>query len=289
MDYVKSEQVTLRGVGLDERWLQERIAEDPSILGLGDLSLIQRERPQLPGGKLDFLLADPEEEIRFEVEVMLGQLDESHIIRCIEYWDIERTRFPQLEHRAVIVAEDITNRFFNIIAILNRAVPIIAVQMNAVKIGERFTLTFTKVLDIAELMIPDVELPGEPVDRPYWEKHSNPVSLAVVDGLVPLIQGNGRAPRITYNKSHIAIGTTGRNFLWCHPRRNVSHCFLDLRLGGESRSDWVRRLDEASIYAAPRGQNMKVRLTAQELSANSGLIKEMLASCDAVERGDGAT
>lgn len=49
-------------------------------------------------------------------------------------------RFPHLEHRAVIVAEDITNRFFNVISILNRAVPIIAVQMSAVKIGERFTL-----------------------------------------------------------------------------------------------------------------------------------------------------
>lgn len=289
MDYAKSERTTLRGLGLDERWLQERIVEDPSILGLGDLSLLQRERPQLPGGKLDFLLADPEEEIRYEVEVMLGKLDESHIIRCIEYWDIERTRFPQLEHRAVIVAEDITNRFFNIIAILNRAVPIIAVQMNAVKIDDRFTLTFTKVLDIAELMLTDVEPPGPPVDRAYWENHFKPMSLAVVDRLVPLIQENGRAPRITYNKGHIAIGTTGRNFLWCHPRRNAPHCFLDLRIGGESRTDWIRRLDEAGIYAGPRGQNMKMRLTAQELSANSGLIKDLLASCDALERDDDAT
>lgn len=222
MDYAKSEKTTLRGLGLDERWLQEQIAEDPSILGLGDLRVIQRERPQLPGGKLDFLLADPEEEIHYEVEVMLGKLDESHIIRCIEYWDIERTQRPQLQHRAVIVAEDITNRFFNIITILNRAVPIIAVQINAVKIDDRFTLTFTKVLDIAELMITDVEPPGPPVDRAYWEKNSNPLSLAVVDGLVPLIQGNGSAPRITYNKHHIAIGTTGRNFLWCHPSPHYS-------------------------------------------------------------------
>lgn len=289
MEYAKSEKATLRGLGLNERWLQERIVEDPSILGLGDLILLQRERPQLPGGRLDFLLADPEEEIRFEVEVMLGQLDESHIIRCIEYWDIERTRFPQLEHRAVIVAEDITNRFFNIISILNRAVPIIAVQMNAVKVGERFTLTFTKVLDVAELMTPDVELPGEQVDRAYWGKHSNPVSLGVVDALVLLVQGNGNAPRIAYNKDHIAIGTTGRNFLWCYPRRNAPHCFIDLRLGGEHRTNWIQRLDEIGIYAGPRGPNMKMRINAQELSANSTLIKELLALCETLERSGGAT
>ena len=31
-------------------------------------------------------------------------MDESHIIRTIEYWDIERRRYPQYEHVAVIVA-----------------------------------------------------------------------------------------------------------------------------------------------------------------------------------------
>ena len=68
---------------------------------------------------------EPEEHARYEVEIMLGTLDESHIIRTIEYWDIERQRFPSYEHVAVIVAEEITSRFFNVIGLLNRAVPII--------------------------------------------------------------------------------------------------------------------------------------------------------------------
>jgi hypothetical protein len=51
----------------------------------------------------------------YEVEIMLGSTDESHIIRTIEYWDIEKRRFPSKDHKAVIVAEDITNRFFNVI------------------------------------------------------------------------------------------------------------------------------------------------------------------------------
>jgi len=41
---------------------------------------------------------------RYEVEIQLGATDESHIIRTIEYWDIERKRYPQYEHTAVIVA-----------------------------------------------------------------------------------------------------------------------------------------------------------------------------------------
>jgi hypothetical protein len=78
---------------------------------------------------------------------MLGQLDESHIIRAIEYWDIERRCWPDREHKPVIVAEEITNRFFNVIALLGRSVPIIAVQLNALLVDEKRVLNFNKVLD----------------------------------------------------------------------------------------------------------------------------------------------
>jgi len=40
LTYVKTEPRRLRDLGLDERWLQDPIADDPSILGLGDLSII---------------------------------------------------------------------------------------------------------------------------------------------------------------------------------------------------------------------------------------------------------
>jgi hypothetical protein len=44
---------------------------------------------------LDLLLQDADGNRRYEVEVQLGKTDESHIIRTIEYWDIERKRYPQ--------------------------------------------------------------------------------------------------------------------------------------------------------------------------------------------------
>ena len=51
----------------------------------------------------------------------MGATDEAHIIRTIEYWDLERTRFPQYEHVAVLVAEDVTSRFLNVVALFNKA------------------------------------------------------------------------------------------------------------------------------------------------------------------------
>src|SRR5205807_10479804 len=100
------------------------------------LGIAGREHRQPMGGRIDFLMRDAEAETYYEVEIMLGALDESHIIRSIEYWDIERQRRPHFDHRAVIVAEQITSRFFNVIRLLNRAVPMIAVQLNAFPLEE---------------------------------------------------------------------------------------------------------------------------------------------------------
>ena len=280
LEFTKPERSTIRELGLDERWLQERINEDPSMLGLGDLTIIERERAQPSGGRIDFVLADPEEGIRYEVEVMLGRLDESHIIRAIEYWDVERTRYPNLEHRAVIVAEEITNRFFNVISLLNRAVPIIAVQLNAHKAGQQFFVTFTKVLDIADLFGGEEEVAGEQVDRGYWEKRSNPNSMAVVDSMIKLVPTKGGVPRVTYNKHHIAVGTTGRNFMWLHPRKEAAHCHMHLHLNGDERSSWVTRLGDAGLDAGPRGNQMKLRLTQKELKEHESLIRELLTETE---------
>jgi hypothetical protein len=58
--YHKASPASLRDLGFDERWLQHRILDDPSILGLGDVTVLQRERRQSGGGRLDFLLSEPE-------------------------------------------------------------------------------------------------------------------------------------------------------------------------------------------------------------------------------------
>ena len=119
LELEKATPVPLRTLGLDEKWLQDRISSDPTILGLGDnLEIAGREHHQPIGGRIDFFMRNAEEQVYYEVEVMLGSVDESHIIRTIEYWDIERQRRPQWDHRAVIVAEQITTRFFNVLRLL---------------------------------------------------------------------------------------------------------------------------------------------------------------------------
>ena len=208
--------VEMRSLGLDERWLQQRIVDDPTLLGLGELEIASREHRQPVGGRIDFLMRDAEAQTYFEVEIMLGRLDESHIIRTIEYWDIERQRRPQFDHLAVIVAEQITSRFFNVILLLNRAVPLIAVQLSAFPLeGGVIGLLPVTVLDITEETTdPDTMDQSERTDRAYWERKKDGKSLAIVDEVVAAVRKDGTEPRLTYNRHHIAMGTSGHNFCW---------------------------------------------------------------------------
>lgn len=275
LELQKAIPVRLRSLGFDERWLQDRIGEDSSLLGIGDLQILRRERNQPTGGRIDFLMYDPDSETRYEIEIMLGTLDESHIIRTIEYWDIERQRYPTLEHRAVIVAEEITSRFFNVIRLLNRAVPIIALQLNAFRFGDAVVLHFTKVLDVYEVEEEPPDGDSEPTDRRHWERQANATSLAVVDRIVAMVPTDNGTPRVTYNKFHIALGTAGYNFCWFHPRRSALHCPVEIRVGQETRDAIVEKLENAGISAElSRRNSMKLKLTAKELDEHEEIIKE---------------
>jgi len=56
-----SKTLNIRDCGLKEGWLQDQIEKDPSILGLGDLEVVRREKTQSSGGRLDFLLQDSQD------------------------------------------------------------------------------------------------------------------------------------------------------------------------------------------------------------------------------------
>jgi len=139
--YVKHQNLLLKThPEFNEKWVQEKIAEDPSILGIGELILKDQERNQLGAGRLDLLFQDPDSNLRYEVEIQLGKTDESHLFRSIDYWDLERKRYPQYDHVAVLIAEDITSRFLNVISLLNGFIPLIAIQLNAIQVGDQITL-----------------------------------------------------------------------------------------------------------------------------------------------------
>ena len=187
MDFAEPQYISLKNhQSYNERWLHEKILGNPALLGLGDLEVRDSERRQPNAGRLDLLLFDPEATTRYEVELQLGATDESHLIRAIEYWDIERKRYPQYEHIAVIVAEDVTSRFLNVIGLFNQTIPLIAIQLKAVKVNDTLTLVATQVLGLMSRGTEEDE-EGETVDRGFWERKSSRESLEVCDRLIEMI------------------------------------------------------------------------------------------------------
>lgn len=224
---------------LTEKWVQDQIADDPSILGIGELEMKDKERIQAGAGRLDLLLYDPDSLKRYEVEIQLGASDESHIIRTIEYWDIERKRYPQYEHAAVIIAEEITSRFLNVIQLFNGAIPLIALKMTVYKVGNEYALTFVKVLDeISYGLVGEDEPVTEPADRALWEKKGSQKALGVTEDILQTVVRQVE-PKATlkYNKHYIGIGVDGAamNFVTFVPRK--AHVIMSIKLPKEQETD----------------------------------------------------
>lgn len=256
-----------------------QVADDPSILGLGDLVLKDKERIQQGAGRLDLLLQDPETLKRYETEIQLGATDASHIIRTIEYWDLERKRYPQYEHAAVIVAEDITSRFLNVIQLFNGAIPLIALKMTAYKIGDEYALTFVKVLDeLAYGLVDDDEKTVEPATRNSWETYlGSDRPLVLMDNLFEYVKEAEPKASQNYTKNYIGIMIDGsaRNFVTFTPMRQ--HVIMALRLDRSEEVD--SELDDAGFDVLAYNKHFsqyRLRMSAEPDEQQREVLKKLI-------------
>jgi len=268
--------------GINEKSIQEIIADDPSIIGLGDLVLKDKERIQPRAGRLDLLMQDPDTNRRYEIEIQLGKTDESHIIRTMEYWDIEKKRYPQYDHCAVIIAEDITSRFLNVISLFNGFIPLIAIQMNAYKMGSEVGLVFTKVLDEMPLgLVEEDEEIQEVTDRDYWLKRGTQATVKMADEMLDLINSFKDGYELKYNKFYIGLAKDGQpnNFAIFRPKK--SYMRLELKLPKSDEVDQIieeNDLDEMGYDN--RFGNYRIRLNKGEITKKSEVIKTMLEKAE---------
>lgn len=279
MKYVKPQRITLKNnAELTERWVQDRIVEDPAILGLGEELVVKdRERMQPASGRLDLLLQDMESNRRYEVEVQLGATDASHIVRTIEYWDIERKRYPQYDHCAVLVSEDITSRFLNVISLFNGFIPIVAIQLSALHIGEQVALVMTTVMDELRLGLDDDAEPPMPTDRAYWETRATKATVALADELLAIVTTFDAGFALKYNKHYIGIAKNSQpnNFAIFRPKKE--HLRLEIR--SDQGEDIQKRLEEAGIDIMDydrRWNRIRLRLTKADVEKNGSLLESLL-------------
>lgn len=281
-DYVHLEPIILKGhPKYNESWVQSVIADNPSVIGLGELELRDRERSQPGAGRLDLLFRDLNSKRRYEVELQLGPVDESHIIRTIEYWDIEKRRYPQYEHVAVLIAEDVTSRFLNVISLLNGTIPLILIQMQALAVSDdKVTIVFTNVLDEFSrgLVDEDEEMAAE-TDRDYWEHKATKGTVALADDVLKAVselEEDLTALRLKYTKYYIGLEKDGApcNFVVFRPTKTRLN--LELRLAKTDDIDaGIEQAGLDSLDYDDKSGRYRVRLTKQDVKSKIDMLAEM--------------
>ena len=279
MTFAKHERIWLRqSPSFSESWLHDRISDDPSVLGLGELDVLERERVQSGGGRIDMLLTDSENNARFEVEIMLGATDPNHIVRCIEYWDIERRRYPAYDHVAVLVAEDITSRFLNVMSLLAGTIPLVAIQLNALRVGDHIVLDFVKVLDQRVLREDDtVEPEDRNVDRGTWEARVGAEIMRLCDRIAG-IANEVAEPKVElkYKKYRIGLCPHGSffNVAALFPKKG----FLPIRIGVTDPDAWVKKLEDAGVELvnSRKPGKITVRIRPADMPAQEAVLRELI-------------
>jgi len=207
MDVKLGKKVFIRDVGKDEYWLQDILYENPGILGFGyHLRTVKREKRESSSGRFHILIQDIGYDLRYEVEVMLGETDASHIVTALEYWDNEKRRHSASYHGAVLVAESFEGRYFNLLQTLCMNLPMMVIQANLLEVGKEYVLSFTRIFSDLSPGPQDGEEPIT-VDESVWLEKA-PWTLNAAKMLCDLIDADDKS--IDYMQNSISIWVKGK-------------------------------------------------------------------------------
>jgi hypothetical protein len=234
---------------------------------------------QAAGGRVDFVLANSGGGVRYEVEVQLGATDPSHIVRTIEYWDAERARRRESSHIAVLVAEDITSRFLNVISLLHKSVPIIAIQMQAFEVGTHLTLVFTTVVDLSSPRDEEEDDAKATADRAYWGARAGS-AMPIVDELFEFAQKLNAEFKLKYNLGFIQINKRNRIFVWFTPTKIYTKIGVKMARTTESE-DLKAHLESAGLEveyeeAGKGGSSYRVTVDNGKFGEHASSIKKLV-------------
>ncbi|MCK3685508.1 hypothetical protein [Maribellus sp. YY47] len=269
-------KIFIRNAGKDEYWLQDIIYENPKIIGLGDLVAVNKEKKQSSGGRLDILLKEPTDNSMYEVEVMLGETDPSHIIRSIEYWDNEKRKYPQRQHFCVLIAESFDRRYFNVIQLMSLNIPMIAIQADLLEVNGDKILNFSKIIDIYTEPEEDEE-DTKQVNESTWNADSPWTNLNAKE-IYESLKGKHDRIDLRYTQSYISINIDGRNAYWlCKRIKPTSALFFSVK-DDEKVEAIQKKLKENDIgYTYNRYKEFMLNVDIKSIKKNIELLNEVHA------------
>jgi hypothetical protein len=134
----------------DESFLRDWFKEQPSRLGLGDLDVADADPVQDDDGNPAFIASN--DDTYFSVDVRLGEMEASGGFQLLDNWARNRVRHLDKTHVAVLVTENVGDRYRTTLETLTEHLPLIVVELQVWK-GET-----------EAILVPHVALASEDVD-----------------------------------------------------------------------------------------------------------------------------
>jgi hypothetical protein len=281
LTFVKSNQVSLADhADYDEAWLERLIKADPSLFGLGPLEVVSSQIHQTKG-RLDLLLRDEKNQTVYVVELMLGALDESHIVRAVEYWLREKSRKAHDEYElvSVLAAERVLeSRFVEVVRFLSQQMPLVLMEISALQLEDRLTLKFTRVFDGREAETESVSATAE-ATRDSWIEATSQESVGLAERIVELLKEIDPGLSLTFKQNFLGLrlGNRPNNFFYFNPKRR----FLRVHARTTKAGDFAAKLREAGVDDQLTSDDSWVsfRLTSPLFEQHRSLLKQLAEAC----------
>ena len=187
----------------NEKDIQEIVAKNPSLLGLGELKLQERERRYKDGTILD-LLFNGVNNAQYLVEIQLGDIDADHITRIENYYEMEKEETPNKKIIPVIIAEDV-NKYLKILLKRTKDIQLVIIKMDVEK------LKFN-IVDISNAI---KNTNYEIVDRETFEKNNKKNNINIFNRLCDIFNQITTDYKLTYgtNNKVTLKGKYTKNFI----------------------------------------------------------------------------
>ena len=177
------------------------------------------------------------------------------------------------------MAEDIANRFFNVVYLMNRSIPIIAIQLNSLIDEDKIILDFTTVLDIYEEPDNEIDLLNDKiVSEESWIGKVGSNSMEIAKSLITLAKEIDNNTKHKFTLFRIPIETSKGQCIWIRPRVNdFNRVTIKVH---ESMVESVKsQLERLGIFMKMKdyGDYFKIdfNLTSEQLEQNKELIRNI--------------
>lgn len=86
-------------------------------------------------------------------------------------------------------------------------------------------------------------------------------------------------PKVTYNKHHVALGTSRINFMWLNPRKSTVICHLVMKFDKNMMNEVKTRFDEMGISYTLRDEDrLAMSIQPSDLKNNMEKFTELMRS-----------